>query len=365
MNILVLNYEYPPIGGGASPVSKELSESYVKKGHNVTVVTMAYKNLPKEEIINGVKIVRVRCFRSKKNVCHPWEQMSYIISAYNYLRHRRNKNKFDCIHTHFIIPTGVVGLWYSKKSGTQNIITAHGSDVIGHNNKRFKFLYAILKQPWRYIVSNSNCVVAPSNYLIDLMKKTENRANYFMIPNGVDTSVFVPMEKKRRIIVLCRLQETKGVQIVLEALAKIKSSLKGWRVDILGEGPYEHFLKSLAKENCLEDIVYFRGWIENKSEEHLKYIGQADIYISASRVENCPVSVLEAMSGGCRLILSDIPAHRQLCNNKDSFFRVDNIDELSDKILQMVIDKEKNKVPEKVMDWDAVAEQYLKLMSIS
>ena len=43
MNILVLNYEFPPLGGGASPVSRDISIRLASLGHRVTVVTMGYK----------------------------------------------------------------------------------------------------------------------------------------------------------------------------------------------------------------------------------------------------------------------------------------------------------------------------------
>ena len=50
MKILMLNYEFPPLGGGASPVSYEIAKGYVELGHEVTVVTMAFQGLKKFEI---------------------------------------------------------------------------------------------------------------------------------------------------------------------------------------------------------------------------------------------------------------------------------------------------------------------------
>lgn len=63
MRILMLNYEYPPLGGGASPVTKSLSEELVKLRHSVDVVTMGFKGLKKIEEINEVNIYRVTDFR--------------------------------------------------------------------------------------------------------------------------------------------------------------------------------------------------------------------------------------------------------------------------------------------------------------
>ena len=43
--ILMLNYEFPPLGGGASPVSYSIAKGYVSLGHSVTVVTMGFHSL--------------------------------------------------------------------------------------------------------------------------------------------------------------------------------------------------------------------------------------------------------------------------------------------------------------------------------
>jgi len=58
MKILMLNYEFPPLGGGASPVSYEIAKGYAKLGHKVTVVTMGYKDLPKEEVVDVITSLR-------------------------------------------------------------------------------------------------------------------------------------------------------------------------------------------------------------------------------------------------------------------------------------------------------------------
>ena len=95
MKILVLNYEYPPIGGGAAPVAADISRHLAMEGHDVSVVTMAFRDLPRMETVDGVKIHRVKCLRSKAFVSYPWEQLSYLISARGYLKSLLQKEQFD------------------------------------------------------------------------------------------------------------------------------------------------------------------------------------------------------------------------------------------------------------------------------
>lgn len=337
MNILMLNYEFPPIGGGASPVSYDIGKRIVECGHRITVVTMAYGDLPLYEVKDGMDVYRVKCWRTQRMVCHPWEQATYIILAYDFIKRKLQISDFDICYTHFIIPTGVISWLLKKKYNLSYIITAHGSDVIGHNNKRFRMLYSLLKRPWCSIVSNASSVTSPSEHLINLMRMTESRAKYVLIPNGIDSAFFIKgKEKKKKILIMCRLQETKNVQCIIRALSRI--DLNGWVVDIVGDGPYREQLKRLVEKYCLEQKICFRGWIINKSKEHLKVLQEAAIYISASRVENCPTSILEAIACGSNVLLSDIPAHRQLIGNLDNniYFAMDDDKQLSIKVQKLI-----------------------------
>ena len=54
MKLLMLNYEFPPLGGGASPLSYEYARTMVALGHEVDVVTMRYTGFPKFEVIDGI-----------------------------------------------------------------------------------------------------------------------------------------------------------------------------------------------------------------------------------------------------------------------------------------------------------------------
>ena len=160
-----------------------------------------------------------------------------------------------------------------------------------------------------------------------------------------------------------RLQAFKGVQLILRALAR--ADLRGWEVDILGDGPYREELEQLADKLKLTDRVHFHGWIDYGTEEQLKYLRKASIYVSASQFENCPMSVIEAAAAGCYPLLSDILAHRQLISEDDYYFDVDDVDTLAEKInkcisrgvngLSMGIDVSK-------FDWEQVIPQYEEML---
>lgn len=351
MNVLMLNYEYPPLGGGGAAVCRDISEKLVAKGHFVTVITMNMRGLKEYEVINGVHVHRVKCWRSKEKVCHPWEQMTYCISAFNYINHKVDIDSYDVIHCHFIIPTGLLAYWIKKKYKKEYILTAQGSDVIGHNNKRFKTLYSIIKPGWIKIVENAKVLTAPSDYLIDKIHKTIQK-ECVLIPNGLCLKDYHCSEKKKTIITLCRLQESKGIQDLIKALTKV--NLNGWKVLILGDGPYKSELLRMINEYGLEDQVSLLGYVSD--EERFKYLSEAGLYFTGSWFEAMPISVLEAMASSCNIIASDIEPHNSVLDKK---YIYKDMDDLESK-LEKVCNEDPHHVEYSInqFDWDNIIDKY-------
>jgi glycosyltransferase involved in cell wall biosynthesis len=332
VKILTLNYEYPPIGGGAAPVAKVTCEALADRGHKLTVVTMGYKRLPSYEKVNGVEIYRVPCLRTKAAVCYPWEQFTYIISAKKFLKKHLKENQYDVCHTHFIIPTGVIARWLKKWYNTPYVITSHGSDVPGYNQKRFKLLHKLLHRSWCKICVDADKIVFPSQYLCDLLRKSIGVENHVVIPNGININVYRTGPKENIILTMSRLQPYKGVQRVIQAFARINPS--DWTLHIAGDGPYRENLESLVSELDLTDKVVFHGWLENMSEVHIGLLAKARVSVLASDFENMPTSVMEAIASDCHVILSDIPAHQYFIRFGAELFQTDDLSTLVVKIQQ-------------------------------
>lgn len=309
MKILVLNYEYPPIGGGASPVAADLSRHLAARGHEVCVVTMAYKDLPKHEIVDGVEVHRVKCMRTKAFVCYPWEQMTYLIAARLFLKKHLKTRTYNVVHSHFIFPTGMLAVWLKKRYGLPFVSTAHGSDVEGYNQNRFRFLHKMLRKPWKKICANASFVTAPSPFLQELIWKADPSVRCEIVPNGINTDTYRQGPKEQAILTLCRLQMPKGVQDVIRAFAALKP--EGWVLRVAGDGPYRPELEKIAAECGVSDKVQFLGWIDNKSDLLKETLARASVFASMSRFESFGISAAEAVASGCRVVLSDIPAHRQ------------------------------------------------------
>lgn len=67
MRLLILNYEYPPLGGGAGVITQKIAEGLAKKGHQITVVTTWFEGQSEDSSSDNLRIMRLKS-RRKKNL---------------------------------------------------------------------------------------------------------------------------------------------------------------------------------------------------------------------------------------------------------------------------------------------------------
>jgi glycosyltransferase involved in cell wall biosynthesis len=218
MKILTLSYEFPPIGGGGSRVVHGLTKELVRLGHQVDLVTMGFRGLPRIEDVNGVTVYRVPCVRLQKSICRPPEMLTYLVVAFPYLLRLIRQGQYDVNHTHFIFPDALLSYALKKITGLPYVITAHGSDVPGYNPNRFKALHRILKPIWKVVVENADMIISPSKSLAQLISLQLPTTQIQVIPNGIDIEPFnITQGERNRILVVSRFFERKGVQYFLRA----------------------------------------------------------------------------------------------------------------------------------------------------
>lgn len=362
MKILMLNYEYPPLGGGAAPVTKQLSEELVRIGHTVDVVTMGFNDLPQKESINGVNIYRVPCIRKKREMCTTHEMLSYCISATRLAKELMKTKKYDLNHTHFIIPTGIVS--YLNRKRIPYIVTLHGSDVPGYNPDRFAYQHMLAKPFWKKIIKNSSCMTSPTSHLKDLMLSEYSEAKKVeIIPNGINPGQFTPKEKDNKILVVTRLFERKGVQYVIEAMKHID----GYKLTICGNGPYRKTLEKQISELGLTDRVNLLGYV---NDEKLKEEYETSaIFVLPSSSENFPVVLLEAMASGCSIVTTNVTGCPEVVGDSALLVRPKSSEDIAQAlttltqnyILRRELGIRARIRVENDYSWDKIAENYVRI----
>lgn len=363
MKILTLSYEFPPLGGGGSKVVQGLSGEYVRMGHDVDVITMAYRDLPRDEEINGVRVYRVPCIRKSVDISHPHELASYMARALPAALRMGKAKKYDILHCHFILPDGLAAIWPSRKLGIPLVVTAHGSDVPGYNPDRFKVLHKLITPAWRAAVRAIDRVVCPSRFLEQLLLGHEPNARTVAIPNGFDLAKFdATRDRKNSILVVTRMLERKGVQDVLRALS---GTGLGFDINVVGTGPYLNDLRALAE--ALPVNVNFHGWLDNDSDELKALFESSAIFVFPSHAENFPLVLLEAMAAGLAIVTTNQTGCREVVGDAalcvppgDECAIREAVEKLAgDEELRMRLGQAARDRLEKYFSWTAVAQQHM------
>lgn len=365
VNILLLNYEYPPIGGGASNATYYMLKEYSKNMNiKIDVITSSVSSFEIIDFSSNIKIHRLDIgkngnlhFQSNK------ELLIYSWKVYWYIKKLIKKNTYNLIHAFFGIPCGYIAM----KTRLPYIVSLRGSDVPFYNKRFEKLDKLIFKRLSKKIWKNSKAVIANSEGLKELALKTSSKQDIKVIYNGVDIDEFLPIKKNKignKIILIStgRLIPRKGYKYLIEALKGIDNC----KLQLIGGGVLKEQLKKLANENKVK--VEFLGNI--KHENIHKYLQKADIFVLPSLNEGMSNSILEAMSCGLPIIATDVGGSKELINGNGFVVSKANIEELKETILKYFYDKaliikhgkNSRKLAEN-MSWNKIADSYYKVYS--
>jgi glycosyltransferase involved in cell wall biosynthesis len=357
----MLNHEFPPVGGGASPVTLELCNELVRQGNTVDVVTMHYKNTARFENLNGINVYRTPALRKKSNICHPHELATYLPGAFLKTLSLARKNKYDIIHCHFIVPGAPLAWLISRLTGIPFIITSHGSDVPGHNPDRFILLHKIIKPLWKFFAGKAAIITTPSEFLKQKILQADPGLKVQVIPNGLDTSRFTVNHKTKSILLCSRIFKFKGMQYFIEA---VKDLQLDWEINIIGDGPYLPELKKLAENS--QTKINFKGWLDKESKEYIDLFSKSSVFVFPSQAENFPTVLLEALSAGMAIITSNAGGCPEVVGNAGLYIQSDNITNVRETLLNLIsnetlqADLHKQSLARvKNYTWNLIAEKYI------
>jgi glycosyltransferase involved in cell wall biosynthesis len=361
MRVLMLNYEYPPIGGGASPVTRALAEQLAVGGHDVDVVTMRYGRLPPLETFGRLRVFRVPALRRSPVRAVTVEMLSYLAAALPITLALAEPGRYDLAHAHFILPTGVLATALRRARSLPFVVTAHGSDVPGYNPDRFMRGHRVLAPAWRAVVGQASAIISPSAYLRDRIRAVAD-VPVEIIPYGFDAPPARQQPKQRRILFVSRLFPRKGAHHFLDALAGIDRA--GWDVIVAGDGPELEPLRVQAQRLGL--TVDFRGFLKGPPLEEL-YATSA-IFVLPSLQDNFPVVLLEALSHGCAIITTGISGMPEVVGDAGLLTLPGDVAALRDAIVRLMADdtlratlSEQARAKVKTFAWEHVLARHLAL----
>lgn len=363
------NYEFPPIGGGGSPVARDITLSLAQLGHEIDVVTMAFRGLPRQERLHRrVTIHRVPCWRRHKHICTTPEMATYLLPALRRCLQLHRQRRYDVCHTHFIFPSGPVAWGLRKLTGLPYVITSHGSDVPGYNPDRFAFQHRLLLPVWRRVVASASAITFPSAFLRDLFLKSACRhPQLVVIPNGIYVDQYPPSTHENIILFVGRLVPRKGGQFLLECLVDVE--LRGWEVHIVGDGPMRPEVERLAAQMKTRTVVH--GWLDHDSEEFRRLRRTASIFAFPTLMENFSMVLLEAMASGMAIVTTRVGGNPEVVGDAAALVEPGDWRSLREAIARLVRDREARRAlgeaarrrAQQNFSWPGIAARYAGLLS--
>jgi L-malate glycosyltransferase len=314
MRILLLNYEFPPVGGGGGVATLALARQWVRH-HSVDCITSHVGGLPRRETVQGVHVFRAPVLgRTDRNVaplrsllCYP---ISGLIKAHSLPRRRR----YDVINSHFAVPTGVLGSALAAAWRVPHVVSIHGGDIYDPSKRLSPHRWWLLRRTVRCVLGGADAVVAQStdtaaraaqHYGADLAQRTQ------VIPLPFDPPGALLDDTDRRqarselglapdafqIVSVGRLVKRKGYDRLIPALKHLPDFV---RLVLLGAGPQSDELRAVAQRHGVAARVALPGRVTERDK--YRYLKASDVYVLSSWHEGFGIVLQEAMAAGLPIV---------------------------------------------------------------
>lgn len=385
MKILFLNYEYPPLGGGAANATAYLLDEFSRMPDiEVDLVTSSVDEAYHRETIGDrIVIHRLPIGKNAKNLHFQSvkDLLTYGWKSYGFARGLLREGKYDLIQAFFTVPCGAVAKKLHRESGVPYVVSLRGSDVPGYSD-RFGFLYPFLRPIVRRIWRDAAAVVSNSQGLKELALRTDPQRAIDVIPNGVDVRHFVPVfgndEKHSRLtkgalptvhltLGASRVTDRKGIHYLIEAIDLLKSEFV-FSLKVIGEGNAKERLEKMVRERGLESQVSFVGRIPR--EDTLPYYQEADVFVLPSLNEGMSNAMLEALACGLPIVTTRTGGAEELVCEGVNGLLVKHADaqDLARALRTLAQDAElrermgrESRALAETMSWEGVARQYVEM----
>lgn len=308
--ILMINYLFPPLGGGGGVASQTIARGFIQTGYEVDYITTQINDLPAHEIIDGISVHRVSVWGARATF--PASMISLVLFPFVAFWKGFQlclKNKYSYINSHFVLPAGLSGFLLAKLFSIPHIISIHGGDVYDPTRRRSPHRHWFLKSIVRFLLNRANKVVAQSeNTKENCEKYYKPKKEIQIIPLPYDIVPFKKTDKKslglkeekKYIIGVGMLVKRKGFDIFLKALAVLDDSVEGI---IVGSGPELGHLKSLAQELGISERLHLVG--QASDEKKFQYLACADVFALSSVHEGFGIVLQEAMQVGLPIVATN------------------------------------------------------------
>jgi len=318
MKVLLINYEFPPLGSGAANATRHVAREMLRRRHAVTVLTSGFRGLPPHETLDGVEVRRIRVPRRRPDRCPPGELLAFALAAIAAALRLAAERRPDVCLAFFGFPCGPAAWALKRLRGVPYCVSLRNADVPRPAVQENRLLQVPLRWLVRRIWREADVVTAVSEGLAEAASHLAPGLTCRVVPNGVDTSLFSPAPERKEhregpihLLYVGRLRRFKGLLELLDAVAEVIHA-RGirCRLDIAGTGPIERRLRRRVAERSLRPHVRFLGRVNHEAMPEIYWA--ADIFVFPSHAEGMSNALLEAMASGLAVVATPVEGSREL-----------------------------------------------------
>jgi glycosyltransferase involved in cell wall biosynthesis len=320
VNILLINYEYPPLGGGAATATRHLARAMRQSGNEITVLTSGYRDLRGVRREDGAVVVRCPVGRRRLYHARLREMAAFAVTAAGRLPALLAHRSIHGAVVFFALPCGPLGVLGRLLKGVPYVVSLRGGDVPG-NDPSLK-LWHLLLQPLRRMALRRAAGVVAASRSLQHMAARRDGIRVGWIPNGVDTRFYSPPAQKvpgRRVLFVGRFQAQKNLFYLLEQMdILLRETACPIEVHLAGDGPLGDSLKAFSRRLEIGDHIVWHGWCDR--HELRRLYRQADCLVNTSYYEGMSNVILEAMACGLPVVASAVGGNAELVRPEQTGF---------------------------------------------
>lgn len=349
----------PDIPGGVEKHCQELYPLIANMGNDVHVATRKPYVKKKHGMWKNVKLDHIYAPR-KKSVEAIVHTFLAVIKAW--------KLDADIIHIHAVGPGLIVP--FAKLLGLKVIVTNHGPDYA--RQKWGKIAKRMLRLGEYLGGKFADDIIVISTVIQEIIRERCKKKSH-IIYNGVplpklskqnDFIDNIDVKPEKYIIAVSRFVPEKGIDLLIKAFQMIDTKYK---LVIAGDADHEtEYSKNLKHLIDADDNIIRAGYITGEPLNQL--FTNAGLFVLPSFHEGLPIALLEAMSYGLSVLVSDIPANLEVGLPKERYFKCGDVNDLKNKMKNLlsrsVSENEKKNFKfqiEEKYNWEKIARQTVRV----
>jgi len=283
--------------GGAERVLSNMANYWATRGKSVTLITVS--SAENDWYTLDKRVQRVGLGEARRSGTTLQAVLNNLRRVWRLRRAIRASRPHAVIS--FMDTANVLTLWATRTLNVP-VIVSERIDPRAHMISGFWNRMRDLSYPWAAgIVVQTEAVSKWASARFDPRRVT-------VIPNPALVPTAKSAEKVRvpkpYVVAAGRLEQQKGFDLLLRAVAAVFSDLPDWSLAIVGEGSERARLEALLTELGLSSRVHLVGRHANPAH----VFGQADLFVLSSRFEGFPNVLCEAMASGLPVVAFDCPS---------------------------------------------------------